>query len=201
MRHDVRHLSELDLALLAGRDTGLIRGFSLKRHLRVCEECQQEVNRFEELRSELAQTGMPELNWKVLSAEMRANIHLGLEAGECVRTRSIRSRVKRGLRTDWSLGFAAAFACVLVLVGAGVFLQDSRPRQSPVSRSAMPAAAHSSLESTTSGVELRTGSNSFTLLNRGGAIASQSVNAQGAIGSRSIDSETGSVTINNVYLE
>ena len=58
------------------------------------------------------------------------------------------------------------------------------------------------LESSNSGLELRTGSNnSMMLLNQAGASISQTVSAQGAIRARNIDANTGSVTINNVYLE
>ena len=54
---------------------------------------------------------------------------------------------------------------------------------------------------TESGLEIRTGANSLTLLNHHGNAANQTVSAQGDIGARYIDGETGSVTINNVYLQ
>ena len=39
------------------------------------------------------------------------------------------------------------------------------------------------------------------LLNQEGSVVSHTVSAQGAIRARNIDGNTGSVTINNVYLE
>jgi hypothetical protein len=57
------------------------------------------------------------------------------------------------------------------------------------------------LESSGAGLEVRSGGGSMTLLNRHGAVADQTANAQGEIRARYIDGETGTVTINNVYLE
>jgi hypothetical protein len=202
-----QHPVDLELALLAGGDTGRFRRFWLDRHVGGCSECQEKIDRFQAVRSEVSGAELPELNWNLLAAEMRANIHLGLEAGACVRSTRFGGRDRR----DWVLRFAAAGACVLVLAAAGFFLEDSRPREAAGLRSPGAAALASPvpdvefqtpvLESSTTGVELRTGSNSLMLLNHKGAVANQTVSAQGAIRSRYIDGETGSVTINNVYLE
>ena len=208
----MKHLSEIDLALLAGDDTGRIRRFSLDRHVRRCSECQEKVDDFRSLRADLAghAAELPDLShrvnpgvnlgapWSGLAAEMRANIRLGLEAGECVReTRGIGSRIFGG----WSLGLSAAFACLLLLAGASFFMHDVR--SFPAHPAPLPGISSAetlqSLESTTTGVELRSGSKSFTLLNHEGAVANQTVSAQGAVRSRYVDS--GAVTINNVYLE
>jgi len=212
----MNHVNEIDLALLAGDDTGRFRRYSLERHVRRCPECQEKVDEFRSLRAELAGHGaeLPDLNpslssganpgvtlgapWSGLAAEMRANIRLGLEAGECVReTRGIGSRIFGG----WSLGLSAAFACLLLLAGASFFMHDVR--SFPAHPAPLPGISSAetlqSLESTTTGVELRSGSKSFTLLNHEGAVANQTVSAQGAVRSRYVDS--GAVTINNVYLE
>jgi hypothetical protein len=195
----MKHLSEIDLALLAGDDAGRMRRYSLARHVRQCAACQERVDEFRELRADIAthaEAGLPDMNWSGLAAEMRANIRLGLEAGECVReTRGLGSRIFGG----WSLGLSAAFACLLLLAGASFFMRDVRPFPTHSSPAASSAEALPSLESTTAGVELRSGSKSFTLLNREGAVANQTVSAQGAVRSRYVDS--GTVTINNVYLE
>jgi hypothetical protein len=196
----MKHLSEIDLALLAGEDAGRMRRYSLERHVRRCAECHERVDEFRSLRGDVAVVGdadMPDLDWGGLAAEMRANIRLGLEAGECVReTRGFGS----GIFGGWSLGLSAAFACLVLLAGASFFMRDAR---SFPGRPSAPAFSSTdplpSLESTTAGVELRSGSKSFTLLNHEGAVASQTVSAQGAVGSRFVDA--GAVTINNVYLE
>lgn len=180
------HPAETDLALLAGGDMGWMERFSLNRHLRGCHECREKVEEFEQFREDCALPEPSNLNWNRLASEMRANIRLGLEAGECVR--------RTQTRAAWRLGLAAAFACVLVLAGAGIFMRDKRPaQQGSVVQTPV-------VQTTATGIELRTGSNSLTLLNREGATASQTVSAQGAVRSRYIDGETGAVTIYNVYL-
>jgi hypothetical protein len=196
----MKHLSEIDLALLAGDDAGRMRRYSLELHVRQCAECQGKVNEFRGLRADVAESAdaeMPDLDWGSLAAEMRANIRLGLEAGECVReTHGFGSRIFDG----WSPGLSAAFACLVLLATASYFMRDARPFPAQPSAPAFSSADPlPSLESTTAGVELRSGSKSFTLLNREGAVASQTVSAQGAVRSRYVDA--GAVTINNVYLE
>ncbi len=189
------HPNDEELALLASGDAGSVRGYSLRRHVRFCADCRDRVESFVSLRAEIAETKIPDLNWGLLAAEMRANIRLGLEAGECVR--SPRSK----LFGEWSFGLAAAFACLVLLAGAGLFMRDLRDpgRLYPAPAGAAAAGTLPSLESTNAGVGLQTGSGSFTLLNHDGAVANQTVSAQGAVRSRYVDA--GVVTINNVYLE
>jgi len=121
---------------------------------------------------------------------MGANIRLGLEAGACVGpAKPARS---------WEPRLAFAFASLLLLAGSALFLNH---RTEPVGAVPPALAAGTVIESSDSGLEVRTGASSITLFNRHGAIADQSVGAQGEIRARYIDAETGAVTINNVYLE
>jgi hypothetical protein len=184
------HPRENDLALLAGGEAGRMRRFLLDRHVRTCADCQETVAEYRELRTVLAGVETPDLNWNFLAADMRANIRLGLEAGACVRTPAIFRR--------WNLRPAIALASLLLLVVAGEFLRDARPHR----LAAGLDTATPVLQSTGSGIEIRTGADSLTLLNHhGDAVVNQTVSAQGDIGARYIDGETGSVTINNVYLQ
>lgn len=178
------HPSDNDLALLAGGDCGRLAAFRLNRHLRTCADCGARADEFRALCEMTANAPEPVLNWSALEAEMRANIHLGLEAGECIRAAVPHRRVQ--------LRMAAAFASLAVVIAAGV-LMKSAPPVSPA-----PAAV---LESTRSGLEVRSQGGSLVLLNHHGAVANQTVSAQGAIRARYIDGEAGTVTINNVYLE
>jgi hypothetical protein len=198
----MKHPGEYNLALLAGGEAGAFHRFRLDRHVRNCEDCQEKVAEFQALRKHLADTEFLDLNssavnWNSLAAEMRANIHVGLEAGACVRDTHV---AKRWLGKNWSPQFAVAFASLLVLVGAGLFLTDSRLHRMPVAEAAAPV-----LQPTASGIELRKGTDSFAFLDHTGVRTDQSVNAQGAIEARYINSgsgnETGSVTITNVYLQ
>jgi hypothetical protein len=179
----IKHPGENDLALLAGGESGRIRRFFSEWHVRNCADCQEKVAVFHDLRRELAETDLPDLNWKFLAAEMRANIRLGLEAGACVRPARVAA--------SWYPRLTAAFVTLLVLVGLGLFFA------SPGLHRAEPAA--SVLQATTSGIELRAGTASFGLVDVKGVRADQTVSAKGAI--QALYIETGSVTINNVYMQ
>jgi hypothetical protein len=181
------HPREQALALLAGGEAGPIRRFLLERHVNSCADCREKIAAYRALRDDVAEIDLPELNWSFLAADMRANIRLGLEAGACVRSTQTPRR--------WNLRPVIAFACVLLLAGAGELLRDARPHR--------PVAADSATQvsTTDSGVELRTGGNSLTLLKHHGDAANQTVSARGDISESLIDSETGAVTIYNVSLQ
>jgi hypothetical protein len=172
--------------MLAGGDCGFARAFLLNHHLRRCPDCAAEVDEFSDLRAEAADFMPPAVNWESLAHEMRANIRLGLEAGECVRY-SVAPTKSRNPR------LVIAFASLVALIGTGVFYSRHQNR---VETHATTAILHSTPE----GVEVRFGLNSLELLNRKASIANQTVSAQGQIGARYVD-DTGSVTINNVYFQ
>jgi anti-sigma factor RsiW len=191
----VKHPSELDLAAYSSSDlggaTGFLRRLLVERHLHTCQHCRDEIAAYRELRTGLAEAEMPALDWDALASEMRANIHLGLEAGACVRV----APEKRA----FSPRLAVAFASLLLLAGSGFFLRNYKPR-AEVATAPAPEYRTPVLESSISGIELRTGRTSFALLNHDGAAASETVSAQGAVRSSDID-DTGSVTIKDVYLQ
>ena len=186
----MNHPVENDLALLAGGDAGRIRRFVLDRHVRKCADCRETVAEYRALRSELSEPGLPDLNWNFLADDMRANIRLGLEAGACIRT--------AGAFKSWTPRLSIAFASLALLVVSGFLLRDIR--RMPMHPNTVDAAA-TVLRSTGSAVEIRTGARSLALLNHHGNAANQTVSAQGDIETHYIDSETGSVIINNVYLQ
>ena len=191
----MKHPGEIDLALLAGGEVGRLRRFSLERHLRGCTECDRKVAHFQALRAETANfqpVDWNALNWNALAAEMRANIRLGLEAGECVRS----ANAAHG----WNPRLTLALASVAVIAGASFLLRDSRLQPPSPARPAVQASAPV-LQSNGEGIELRSGSTSMMLLNHPGTVASQTVSAGGEIRARYVDGETGAITINNVSLE
>jgi hypothetical protein len=187
MRENMNHPGENDLALLAGGEAGRVRRFLLNRHLRECADCREAVEEYRELRAAVAELELPELNWGFLAADIRANVRLGLEAGACVGATPMLRR--------WTVRPAIALAGLLLLFVGGFFMRDVRLRPA-VAEVATPV-----LQVTGSGVEIRSGKNSLTLLNHHGGATNQTVSARGDIGTRYIDSDTGSVTINNVYLQ
>jgi hypothetical protein len=176
------HPEEADLALLAGGECGRVSRFFLQRHVRTCRECTERVARFELLREDLAQLPVPDVDWRSLEVEMKANIRLGLAAGECVRLVSP--------RRPWNPRLTVAFASLSFLVCAGLIMHGPGKRQ---------AETAPVLESTGAGLELRDGASSITLINRPGSTTDQTVSAQGEIRARNV--QGGSVTITNVSLE
>jgi len=179
------HPGETQLALLAGGECSRVSRFFLQRHVRDCRQCTAKVANFEMLRADLARIAPPELDWNRLAAEMKANIRLGIEAGECVRLLEPARR--------WNPRLTVAFASLTFLIGAGLMMK---------SRVAPPEVAVANtpvVESTGLGLELRAGASSITLLNnQGGSLANQAVSAQGI---RATNISNGTVTITNASFE
>ncbi len=191
----MKHPNEATLALHAGGDLGLIARWRTERHLAKCQRCQDELAAFDSLREvlpELAET--PEVAWNRLAAEMKANIRLGLAAGECVREgpRAWLNRpVMAGARA------AVAFGSVIALLVTGLVLQ--RPAPTTVS------AAGVEIRSLDNGIQVREGGEALRLLHGVPAGGENSVtympSAQGSMRARYVDPQTGYVTVANVYAE
>lgn len=181
------HPDESRLALYAGGELGRWRRWRISAHLRECAECRQQVEEFRQWRRWLRESeAMPAaVNWARLAAEMRANIRVGLAAGECV------GAAVEGLR--WRP--AALALPVLGLVLAGLLLQVWHPPLRP------PAAAQGVvLAATSSGVELRQRGATLAILHPSGDESSR-VAAGDAVRTGYLDRETGYVTISHVYAE
>jgi hypothetical protein len=188
-----KHPSEAVLALYAGGDLGSWRRWGVARHVAACAECRRETSDFSALRENVsAMTDLPDLSWAKMSAEMKANIRLGLEAGECV---SIPAPVARGIFSVKALAVCGSLALLLM-----AFLLE-RPTPRVEEMKAPEAAAF--LESSGSGIQVRAGNQAMMLLNTSARDA-QDVNylASGnTMRARYVDNETGYVTINNVYTQ
>src|SRR5260370_25481257 len=121
----MKHPNEANLALFAGRDVNFVSGWRIGRHVSRCEQCRGTVDAFVSLRSETA--GLAELPpgiaWNRLALEMKANIRLGLAAGECVSGPATVGDLAgvSGLHT------LMAYAALILLVVAGVLLQRPVP--------------------------------------------------------------------------
>jgi len=182
------HPRETELALYAGGELSWWRRRRLSGHLRQCESCRAQVESFRDGRAWLRQQDElpPEVNWSRLAAEMRANIRLGLAAGECV------GPVRRP-QLRWRP--AALALPVLLLLLAGWMLQIWHP---PVRR---PAAVRGPVvTATASGVELRQGGAVLTLLHPHASDVGRFASGEG-VRVRYVDAETGMVTISHVYAE
>ncbi|HUI78443.1 MAG TPA: hypothetical protein VLY24_11010 [Bryobacteraceae bacterium] len=183
-----RHPSEANLALLAGGELSRWRQWSVARHVAGCAECRREVAEFTGLREEvhvMAET--PEVSWNSLAAEMRANIRLGLEAGECVTERP-------AVHGVFSLRAMVACGSLAMLLAVGFLIEQPAPRTTE------SKAAEAVLETNGSGIQVTEGSQSMMLLNA----SSRDVQYQAGgstMGARYVNSDTGQVTINNVYVQ
>ena len=196
----MKHPAESDLALFAGHDLSFVSEWRIGRHLARCGECRATVDAFVALRSELAPLGeLPgDLAWNRLASEMKANIRLGLAAGECVA--GYPERVKEssfsGLHT------LLAYAAVILLVIAGVWLQRPSPRLSePGIAAVAPENSGVVVAASGDGIQLTEGGRGLGL--RYGAFrdVNYSADASGAMGARYVDTNTGYVTVVNVNVE
>jgi len=194
----MKHPVEADLALFAGNDLGSISKRRIGSHVGRCEQCRAAVEAFDTLRAETAALGeLPaEIGWSRLASEMKANIRLGLAAGECVAGPAIGSKdpsqsVFSGFRT------LLAYAGVIILVVAGLWLQRPAPPLSLASaESGRPVLA-----ATRDGVELSQGGGSFGLQYGASRQVNYSVDMRGAMGARFVDESTGRVMVVKVDLE
>jgi hypothetical protein len=136
---------------------------------------------------------MPEgVSWERLAAEIKANIRVGLAAGECVgpveHPRPVRPRWQRALI------LAPVVVPVVALLLLGVWLGVPRPQAGKTAW-----VDGTLIEATSGGIELRQGDRMLSLRQPGAGAVTYAVNAQGTIGARYVDGDTGQVTIHNVY--
>lgn len=185
-----KHPMDGDLALYAGGELPLARRLLAAWHLRRCGRCRHAVARIQEARAALRAAAdlPPGVDWPTLEAEMKANIRLGLAAGELVSRPAVRPR----LRTfDWKA--AAVVAASLVLVtAAGWLLQRA-------GRTAAPAAsAEILLHPSKEGLSVRWGQSGSAVFGLGQAPVAAAVSWDGSARAPFVDEDTGQVTIYDV---
>ena len=185
-----RHPDQALLALYAGGELGFLEKWSTSLHVAACVACREEVELFRSARAEVRRQAAelpPDLNWGRLSGEMKANIRLGLAAGECVARVPARP-----------LGWhpAMVLAAVLMVLLSGWWLH--LPAPSAPERASVEGIR---LESSSSGISLEEGRGAITLMNAGSNPVLVTVSTAGAVRARYVDEDTGEVTINNVYAQ
>jgi hypothetical protein len=189
------HPREDRLALFAGGDLGAFERWRVSRHLRQCDACRTGVARFHRAAAVLSEEAdrLPTgLHWERLAAEMTGNIRVGLAAGECVAPAA-------SARPQLSWRPAALIAVLTIAILGGWFLQG--PRMLMPQRAHLAAPVDPVLDATPLGVEVKASRGALTLLNTRAASPAMYVSAPGSLRARFVDSETGQVTINNVYAE
>jgi hypothetical protein len=188
----MKHPNQATLALHAGGDLGPIARWRAQRHLARCAECREEIASFEQYRQLLPSLDdSQDVHWGRLAAEMKANIRLGLAAGECVRADD-----PAGVGPLWSgARVGVALASVAVLLATGVVLERPGPT---VARDTGVV-----VQATADGVQVREGGQSLGLMHSGTSreAVTYQVGAQGSVEARYVDSVTGYVTVNKVDVE
>jgi hypothetical protein len=186
----MKHPNQATLALHAGGDLGRFGRWATARHVANCDRCRHEVAAFEEMREILPELReIPEISWDRLAAEMKANIRLGLEAGECVR------EVERPL-SDRSLftggRMVLTFATIVVLALSTLVLE--RPWQTAEPNEDIVAQA------TADGIQVDQRGQGISLMNRNRSneTVMHSVSWQGSASAQYIDRDTGIITVNSV---
>ncbi len=197
MNRHVTHPSEADLALYAGSDLGWLQQFRVNRHVRECSECQQAAGEFSQIRS--MRNSLPEVNWNRMTLEMKANIRLGLAAGECVGFGPVQRASVSGQRLVFAGGLLTVLFAVGVWVGGPALRTDFMQRIS--SGSLQHTASGTVLEGSGSGIQVRGTRQTLRILNPTAMNVVYSVGAQGELRARSLDPETGNVAITHVYGE
>lgn len=188
----MRHPKEADLALYAGGEAGLWGRLRVARHLKGCPECARVVEEFRAIREWTRAGGeMPaQVDWAALAVEMKANIRVGLAAGECVAPASEPARAGA-----WRPALVLPVVLVMVL---GWWLQSWPPPPAPLAERRVPAGPV--LRANPGGIEVEQDGRTLALLHPRATEVTFSASGQG-VRARWVDSDTGYVTISHVYTQ
>lgn len=201
----MRHPQEPRIALYAGGELGPLDRWSIGRHVARCNSCLGLAQAYAEDRAAIRREALtlPEhLDWDRLAAEMKANIHVGLAAGECVSGVRDRRRL-----VPWRPALiAGGLSAVLI---SGWFLNVPAESRASLARGIerlwnRPTAAADrgiSLEATRNGIQVSERGSALTMMHAGANPAVVVVNTRGSLRARYVDDDTGQVTITNVYAQ
>jgi len=206
------HMKETDLALYASGDLSLWQRAVVHLHLRNCQSCSTIVEEFRADGRALrdAAGGLPEgLDWARLSAEMTANIRVGLAAGECV---APRARVRKFIPASWRpLALASMVTTMLAVLLLGGWLLNMPPQETQALSRAMRSIWHGRsvmqeergpvIEASSEGIELRKDGGALGVSQDSAKLLNVSVSTQGSASAHYVDQDTGQVTITSVYAQ
>jgi len=221
----VKHVPESGLALYAAGDLPLWQRAFTAAHVTRCETCAGRVSAYRNDRAKHRETAdqMPDgLDWESLSAEMAANIRVGLAAGECVADPHavLGGRSREGIRAfvrGWDWRPAAAIAGVLVLLMGAWWLNMPSADNLSLTK-AMRAIARGGrdrmpqfvrgmddrapmVEVSASGISVRENGGALGVSQDGARPVTISVSVQGSASARYVDNDTGQVTVTSVYVQ
>ena len=204
-----RHPKETDLALFISRDLNLWERFMVGRHAARCEDCRARIEAYRmdlERRQREASELPAEVDWDRLSAEMTANIRVGLAAGECVAPRS-----RKVVTVSWRPAAIAAGVAV-VLTGAwwlNLPASDTESLKRAMTalvrgRADAPAPPEDSgpvVEDTSRGIQLKENGGALAISQGHSQPVAITVSAPGSASARYVDADTGQITITSVYVQ
>jgi hypothetical protein len=187
------HPSASELALFSGGDLSLAERWRVRLHVRSCDRCRAEAEAFAIASADLIEdaANLPAgLKWDRLAAEMTANIHVGLEAAQCVTPAR-----RGGFHPVWR---AAALVTAMSLIVVTAWFLNPVP---PPVRHAMRGAPGIELRNTATGLELNENGAALVILHGRGVQMQRPIISShpGALRARVVDGETGQITINHVY--
>ena len=218
-----KHPLQTQLALFAGGELGWMETWTVRRHLLACPGCRRHVADFSQDRQvvrDLSAELPAGIDWERLSGEMAGNIRVGLAAGEAISAFDPPADLKivrtRPVWFQWNAGWAVAAASVVF--AAGFWINLPRPQAEhlltslrgirferigkvvqPDSGNAAATTGDVLMEASRASIEVWGNGASLSLLNPRSDGPTISVSTQGSAGARYIDSNTGQVTINQVY--
>jgi anti-sigma factor RsiW len=177
----MRHPNQATLALHAGGDLDAFARWRMERHLAQCTRCRKEVSAFQSVRNSIAELAeVPELPWNLMAAEMRANIRLGLSAGECVRAAESKVSFHLGWRS------VVAMASIAALIVTGMVLERPRVR--------FNREENATLQTSADGI----GNETMRLMYRGADGVQLSASAGGSVQAHYTDPTTLYMTVSEV---
>ncbi len=181
----MRHPDERQIALYAGGEAGWMERLSVGRHVGQCASCRELAEAYLGDRQQVRSAGnrLPDgMTWDRLAAEMTGNIRVGLAAGECV------GGPERARGMAWRPALAAAGVAALLISGWYLRIHPAATMEAGIS-----------LESTRNGIQVSENGSALTLMHPGSAMPVVVVSTRGSLRARYVDSDTGQVTITNVY--
>lgn len=200
----VIHPGNEALALYSRGDLSWRQRWSVRSHVRRCQQCGCQLEQFKSataaLRQEAKEKTPTDLeaiaNWSALEREMVGNIKVGLDAARCI------ENVGRRRSAGWRVAFTTGLLSVILTVGWIMnipavqrgHLEESLRR---IAGLYPPTVGGTVVQTTPQGIAVRSQGATLTLLNPSSATVSLS--GKSAVGARYIDDETGQITITNVY--
>jgi hypothetical protein len=211
----MKHPTLSELALYAGSDCGPLTRWRVRRHVRQCPDCREEVRANRTARQALRDFAVempPGVEWSRLAEEMTGNIRVGLAAGECVGDFPVK---RRSPLVRWNIATSMA---MLALLFAAALVINMPPAESGrvvalfhrwfgVERSHGPAEtiaaapAFGVLEASPRLIAMHANGSTLSVVPDTASNVRVSVSLQGSAAARVVDADTGQVTISRVYDE